>query len=85
MDVKACKNYFQKGKKEKSIKFGVKKQEKEPKEQTLLDLDRVVQALDSSSMGFWDWERCEREDFASLKNSHNEKKTKLSTFSWTIF
>ena len=52
MDVKACKNYFQKGKKEKSIKFGVKKQEKEPKEQTLLDMDRVVQALDSSSMGF---------------------------------
>ena len=42
MDVKACKNYFQKGKKEKSIKFGVKKQEKEPKEQTLLDLDRLV-------------------------------------------
>lgn len=41
MDIKACKNYFEKGKREKSIKFGVKEQEKEPKEQTLLDLDRV--------------------------------------------
>lgn len=41
MDIKACKNYFEKRKREKSIKFGVKEQEKEPKEQTLLDLDRV--------------------------------------------